>query len=51
MHHACLFPTGRRNIFGEFMRFFPKGLYPFVIQAKFKSDLFPEFVFHILLGI
>jgi hypothetical protein len=31
--------------FGEFMRFFLKGLSPFKIQTKFKCELFLEFLF------
>jgi hypothetical protein len=33
-----------RKIFGEFMRFFPKGLNPFKIQIKFKFGLFLKFL-------
>jgi hypothetical protein len=33
------------KIFGEFMRFFPKGLNTFKIQTIFKLDLLLNFIF------
>jgi hypothetical protein len=38
-----------RKIFGEFMRFFPKGLNPFKIQTKFNLVCFLGFLFIIYL--
>jgi hypothetical protein len=40
-----------RNIFGEFMDVFPKGINHFKIQASSKFDLFPEFLFQNIFGI
>jgi hypothetical protein len=40
-----------RDNFDELLGFFPKGLVPLQIQAKFKSCLFPEFVIQNPFGI
>jgi hypothetical protein len=40
-----------RNIFGEFMDFFFKGLNPFKIQTEFDFVLLPEFLIQIMSGI
>jgi hypothetical protein len=33
-----------RKIFGEFMNFFLKGLYPFKIQTSFKLEFVLDFI-------
>jgi hypothetical protein len=40
-----------RNILGEFMEFFIKGLYPFKIQTKFNIVWLPKFLIPLMLGI
>jgi hypothetical protein len=40
-----------RKIFGEFMKFFLKGLNPFKFQTKFENILLPKFLIHIVLRI
>jgi hypothetical protein len=39
------------KIFGEFMGFFPKGLYPFKIQTNMKLDLLYGFLVQYTFGI